>query len=251
VLAGTYLLLSRKADRWQIGLLLCFTFSALALLVLVFDSASRYSIALFPVAAVLVGAGLPHLLELTKKRLRLEPILAAIFLGIFVWYNLNAPADPLVNRELGPGMLTPDRRPHGSLAASLAQARHHGPELLLVVDNDYSLENLLVTLSVYRFRRPGLNLVDLRQAKRLLAGGRPIPVLMARFRGEMFLEASLTEEFFPDPATDRALAGSDTPPPPVPEMKERFLWVLGHKARQQLKTHEDAYGLFLTTHILR
>jgi hypothetical protein len=245
-LGAVYLLLRRpRGARWDVGLLLAFVTGALAFLVLVFDSATRYSVALYPVAAVLVGAGVADAFARAPAGLRRAGGigLAAALLGSFVWLNLGSPR-PDVNREFGQGMVAPDRRPHDALARSLAATRRVGEELMIIVDHEYTQENLAVPLLVLKHRGVLPQLVTLPRARQLMAAGRRVPVLTARFDGELELKRKLVYFYFPPKGLRNEL------PPPIPGMRERFVWVLEHPRRKRLALFKDGYGLNLATHVL-
>jgi len=246
-LAAVYLWLRRRrGDRWDLGLLMAFVIGALVLLVLVFDSATRYSVALFPVAAVLVGAGFADAAARAPGSLRRAASvgLAAALLGSFVWTNLRAPLPAGVDRELGEGMVAPDQRPHDALVRSLAAARRAGDSLMIIVDHEYTQENLAVPLLVLGRRGLLPELLTLPRARELLARGERVPVLMARFRGELKLKRKLVYYYYPPEGLRNEL------PPAIPGMRERFVWVLEHPRRRRLSILSDGYGIHLSTHVL-
>lgn len=180
--AGFVLLWTHQAvDRWLLVLLGATVATSLVLLCLLIEPWSRYALPVFPLAAVLAGAGVARLQERVAALARAPATwgVACVMLAAFTYLNLASDRGG-PPRERRAGILRPDSRPHRGLPRALA-ALGTPARFLLVCQSGEAFSRFKGAEVVWH--RRGLELEPLE----LKRGGRPGAEL-----GVLVIQASST-----------------------------------------------------------
>lgn len=171
----------RGEKRWVLGLLASFIVVPLILFILVFDFWTRYTLPIFPVAAVLAGAGLAHLGGRLPTLLSWPAgmLIAILLLAYYLQLNL-APVRGANPRDFFAGMTSPDRRDYPAFPGTYKALRRHGEEIFMLMDRGSDPNRLTALFQIWRYRGRGFRILDLNQTRLLLQQGRAASVLMIR-----------------------------------------------------------------------
>lgn len=226
----------RPATRQILAPLVLMVVISFGLLLIVFDYWSRYLIPVIPAAAVVVGAGISELQQRFPRHRYPARIaaagLVATLLALFVWLNFSTPL-PSPSRSHLAGMLSPNPQPLSGLKRAISTLSSHGSSVLLVFASPEIFgytEGLVVPSEIWRFRGLNLEPIDLASAQQLLAGGKPLPVLLVQEGREQVIDDLTTNRWRPDPETPVELAE---------EMRRRLSWFSRQTSRQRLLSAID------------
>ena len=221
--AGAALLIwMRPTGRWPVALLVIFILGAVGLFITLFEFWARYLMPIYPPAAALAGAGLAYLMSRRRKWLT-WPAGALLALGLlvtFVQANM-AEVTGWHQRDFTAGMISPDRRPFDGFARVIRRLLPHGGEIRIIVDGTFPPNRLEGAPELWHFRGLRFRALSMDQAKKRLAWGETIPVmLVTEARNHADPEAAVRGTC---PASESELASA-------PWNKERrWLGRLGHR----------------------
>lgn len=189
-IALCFLFFEGHARRGDLGLLGAYFVVSLVLFMGVFDNWSRYIVPIFPVAVVLVGAGLVRLGARVSRRqsLVMGALLGAAHLAWFLWLNLVFVPDAHPRRELAVGMMSPDQRSYGAFPRTVQTLLDKtGPTALLVFDSPETrgrLELADMHQLIWWFNGYKLQFTSLDGLKKSVPPGRPMGALLVRGSGD-------------------------------------------------------------------
>ena len=170
----------RGTDRWVVALLLLYPVVCLALFVLRFHYWTRYMVPVYPIMALLGGAGISAALERLPRRLALpvSVVLALFLLGSFVQTNSSVAAANCGCREYDHGMLAPDLELYNGYTMSIRPFRSVGLPVMEVILPGFAHTRWTDMSRIWRSR--GVRVVRVDREK-LVAGhynGRTIGVVV-------------------------------------------------------------------------
>jgi len=179
---ATALLLWRRqeTDRWVVALLLLYPLVCLVLFMLRFHYWTRYMVPVYPVMALLCGAGISWAMGRLPRQLMLpvSGALALFLLGSFVYINSSPAAMYCSHREYDHGMLAPDRKLYNGYTMSTRPFRGAGVPALEVILPGFSHTRWADMSRIWRSRGVQVKRVD---PDKLIAGhynGRTIGVVV-------------------------------------------------------------------------
>ena len=163
----------------------CFAIT-LPLMLLVFDTISRYFVPLGPVAAVLMAMGLlevgrkvrPHLSAVTARGLLMVGALALV--ALFCAANISGTGELVQEREGTSGMVRPDGRPYTKIPDAVRLVRQRGWPLVGLLDTERHCGELDL---VWRSRGVMLPLASEELAPRLIQAARPVYLVLCHGPG--------------------------------------------------------------------
>jgi hypothetical protein len=235
-LAAVLLGLRRKVGGWELALICSFAPMLLSLALL--NPWGRYTLPALPLCAVLVGIGVAWLMDWLPRMVRrvATVLLAAALLALFGGLTLRGAREELgVTRELWLGMLAPDRRAYGAYPRMM-EALLEGDDSVLVAYDSYVARNeLLTSVSLWRYRGLMFRSLSLEEAQRQLREGRRVAVLVVRAEPE------------------RQLAPRARAPTTIDEwMREvpsdAISWLAGQPGRRRLLSARDPDGIAIAAY---
>jgi hypothetical protein len=179
IASAAALWITRRVDRWDLALFLTFLPSLLSLLLV--NYWSRYLLPVIPLMLVITGAGIAWLLERLPRRpaIAVGVLIVTAAVGRFVHLNLTGYSTSEV-RELYAGMVTPDQRAYDGFGRALSACRDQNSELLLAHDSIVGEVTARDLPRLWHYRGAEAWWMAVDEAKRRLARGTPVCVLLVR-----------------------------------------------------------------------
>ena len=199
LVASAGLLLWARKQRWEVTLLAGTVALSMVLFLTLFDKWSRYIVPLLPPAAVLSGVAAARVqarLPVLWRRVGAGAV-AAVLLALMALLSLRGLESNREDREHGAGLLAPDPRPRNGYARAMARLRTVGPQVLVVHDSLVAFSAAVHFKEIGRFRGVTNEIIELDEARRLLAGGRPLPVLLVRRHPDVPLKPAPLRKLWP------------------------------------------------------
>ena len=229
-LASTvWLALSREVDRRErdeIALLAGTVLLSLLMFLLVFDRWSRYIVPLLPPAAVLAEAGVHRLQRLLPRKvgLGLAGLSAAALLAAMAALTVGALESTGEDREHHSGLLQPDLQSRDGYVRAMTALAPDGGDVLVAHDSVTAFSATSHYGEIGRFRGVKANTVELADARRMLAEGQAVKVLLVRGHPKVPLTAAALEKLWPERQEWETEAG-------LPRLADPVLWLAARPHR--------------------
>ncbi len=225
LISAAWLALSREVDRQEIALLAGTVLLSLLMFLVVFDRWSRYIVPLLPPAAVLAGAGLHRLQRLLPHKigLGLAGVTAAALLALMAALTVGG-LETDEDREHHCGLLQPDPRPRDGYVRAMTALAPDGGDVLVAHDSMTAFAATSHYGEIGRFRGVKAANIELEDARRALAEGQAVKVLLVRGKPGVLLSAAAITKLWPRREAWETEAG-------LPHLAAPALWLAAHPHR--------------------
>ena len=230
LLSAAGLALFSDVDRRELILLAGTLLLSMLLFFVVFDRWSRYIVPALPPAAVLLGVGAARLQGRLPRRAGVAAagLFAAALLALVGALSLTGLESNRQDREHQCGLLQPDPRPRGGYVKAMdALAKIGGDgdhEVLVAHDSLTAFSATSHYGEIGRFRGVKAQALELADARRRLAAGKQVKVLLVRHHPEVPLTEAALKKLWPERQQWESEAG-------LPRLADPVLWLASRPHR--------------------
>ena len=238
LISAAALALFGDVDRRELALYAGTVLLSLLLFFLVFDKWSRYIVPLLPPAAVLAGVGLARLQARLPRSagLGLAGLSAAALLVLVGALSVSGLESNRLDRDHACGLLQPDPRPRDGHVRAMKALAPHGGDVLVAHDSMTAFASTSQNGEIGRFRGVKGRPMELAEARRRLAAGKAVKVLLVRDRPEVPLTTGEINKLWPERQQWETEAG-------LPRLADPALWLAGQPRRRCSFWAPDPDGL--------